>query len=287
MKRIQAVCFAIILIAGFHLGSAASAGAHILMVADREVVSFEEVIEDLKGVRLVFMGELHDNPGHHMAQLQVIRALHDAGVPVAIGLEMFRTDSQKALDRWVAGRLSETRFLRTYFDNWSMWPEYREIFLEAREKKIPMVGLNISREITQKVARNGFDSLSPKEVGQLPGKVRCDVDQEYKDYIRRVLGGHAHNNSTFDNFCEAQMLWDAVMADALLKFLADHPEHTVVVLTGSGHAWKYGIPEQISRETEVPYRVLLPEIPGRVEAGSVTPAETDYLMLGLEEGPLH
>jgi uncharacterized iron-regulated protein len=287
MKRIRAVCFAILLVVGLHLGNAASAGAHILDLADGEFVSFEEVIDDLKGARLVFMGELHDHKGHHMAQLQVIRALHDAGVPVAIGLEMFRTDSQKALDMWVAGRTSERRFLRTYFDNWSMWPEYREIFLEAREKKIPMVGLNISREITQQVARSGFGSLSPKEVGQLPGKVRCDVDEKYKEYIRRVLGGHAHNNSTFDNFCEAQLLWDTVMADALLDFLATHPEHTMVVLTGSGHAWKYGIPEQIRREAEIPYRVLLPEIPGRVEVGSITPAETDYLMLGLEEAPLH
>jgi uncharacterized iron-regulated protein len=287
MKRIRIVSFTILLVVGLHLWNTAPADAHILAVADGKVVSLEEVIDDLKGVRLVFMGELHDHPGHHMAQLQVIRALHDAGVPVAIGLEMFRTDSQKALDMWVAGRISERRFLRTYSDNWSMWPEYREIFHEARGRKIPMVGLNISRKITQQVARSGFASLSPKEVGQLPGKVRCDVDQEYKEYIRRVLGGHAHNNSTFDNFCEAQLLWDTVMADALLGFLATHPEHTVVVLAGSGHAWKYGIPEQIRREAEVPYRVLLPEIPGRVEAGSITAAETDYLMLGLEEAPLH
>lgn len=287
MKRIRLAFLLVPLAVGLNLGNAVSAGAHILNVADGEFVSFDEVIEDLRGVRLVFMGELHDNMGHHRAQLQVIRALHDAGAPVAIGLEMFRTDSQKALDRWVAGKMSEQRFLRTYFDNWSMWPAYREIFLEARERKLPLVGLNISREITQRVARSGFASLSPQEVGQLPGRVRCDVDQKYKEYIRRVLGGHVHNNSSFLHFCEAQLLWDTVMADALLDFLETHPNHVVVVLTGSGHAWKYGIPEQIGRETEVPYRVLLPEIPGRIEVDDVTPAEADYLMLGLEEGPLH
>jgi len=284
MKRL----FAILLIAGLHLGFSASADAHTMNLADGGFVSFDEIVEDLKGVRLVFMGELHDNTGHHRAQLQVIRALRHAGVPVAIGLEMFRSDSQEALDQWVAGDISEKRFLRRhYFENWSMWPEYREIFIEAREKKIPMVGLNISRKITQRVARSGFASLSAREVGQLPGKVRCDVDEKYKEYIRRVLGGHVHNNSSFLHFCEAQLLWDTVMADALLDFLKTHPNHIVVVLTGSGHAWKYGIPEQISREAKVPYRVLLPEIPGRIEAGNVTHAEADYLMMGLEEGPLH
>lgn len=287
MKRMRPAFLLILLAIGLSLGSVAFAGAHILKIADGGFVPFEEIVGDLRGVRLVFMGELHDNMGHHQAQLQVIRALRDAGVPVAIGLEMFRTDSQETLDRWVAGEMSERRFLKTYYDNWSMWPEYREIFMVAREKNIPMLGLNISREITQRVARSGFASLSPQEMGELPGRVRCDVDQRYQDYIRRVLGGHDHNGATFLHFCEAQLLWDTVMANTLLDYLAEHPERTVVVLTGSGHAWKYGIPEQIRRKAEVPYRVLLPEIPGRIDADDVTPAEADYLMLGLEQGPLH
>jgi uncharacterized iron-regulated protein len=260
--------------------------AHILKLSDEKYTSFEEMIDDLKGVRLVFMGELHDNEGHHRAQLQVIRALHESGVPVAVGLEMMRGDSQKALDRWVAGEMSEKDFLKVYFDNWSMWPQYREIFLEARRRNISLIGLNISRAITQQVARDGFASLSPEQIGELPG-VRCDVDVNYKEYMRRVLGGHMHNNSSFLHFCEAQMLWDTVMAKVLLDFLSTHPDHIVVVLSGSGHAWKYGIPEQIRRQAAIPSRVLLPEIPGRIEAENATPVEADYLMLGLDQGPLH
>jgi hypothetical protein len=61
----------------------------------------------------------------------------------------------------------------------------------------------------------------------------------------------------------------------------------VVVLAGSGHAWKHGIPEQVQRRQESTYRVLLPAIPGRLEPDNVTSDETDYLMIGLEEGPLH
>lgn len=286
MKRPSSL-LAALLGAVFALGGVAAANAHTLDVTEGTFVSFEEVIDDLKGVRLVFMGELHDNMGHHQAQLQVIRALHEQGVPVAIGLEMFRTENQEVLDRWVAGELSEEEFLKLYLDNWSMWTEYRDIFLEARDRKIPMVGLNIPRKITQQVARSGFASLSPQDLGELPGRVRCDVDQKYKDYIRRVLGGHFHDNATFNNFCEAQLLWDSAMADALLNYLETDPSRTVVVLAGSGHAWKYGIPEQVSREVELPYRVLLPEIPGRVSAETITPEEADYLMMGLEEGPLH
>jgi len=271
---------------GLSFAAAGDCRAHILNLSDGQYISFENVIKDLEGVRLVFMGELHDNEGHHRAQLQVIRALHESGVPVAIGLEMMRRESQNALDRWVAGNMSEKDFLKVYFDNWSMWPKYREIFLAARQWKIPLLGLNISRAITQQVAKNGFASLSPEQIGELPG-VRCDVDVNYQEYMRRVLGGHMHNGSSFLHFCEAQMLWDTVMAKALLDFLSTYPDHVVVVLSGSGHAWKYGIPEQIRRQAAVPFRVLLPEIPGRIEVENATPAEADYLMIGLDQGPLH
>lgn len=277
---------AMLLAAALLLGIPADGRAHILKVADGTYVSFAEMVEDLQSVRLVFMGELHDDAGHHRAQLQVIRALRQSGVPVAVGLEMFRSDSQAALDRWVAGKMSENDFLKVYRENWSMWPSYKEIFRYARIERIPLVGLNIPRGITQQVARNGFASLPPQQLGELPG-VRCDVDANYEEYMRRVLGGHAHNNSSFLHFCEAQMLWDTVMADALLAFLAAHPDYIVVVLAGSGHAWKYGIPEQIRRQSTVPFRVLLPEIPGRISEEDATTTEADYLMLGLEQAPLH
>lgn len=266
--------------------TAAVGHAHTLRVADGTYVDFATLVEDLKGVRLVFMGEMHDREGHHRAQLQVIRALKGAGAPVVVGLEMMRRENQGALDLWVAGRVSEENFLKVYRQNWSMWPLYRDIFFYARQAKIPMLGLNLSREITQQVARNGFASLSPQQLGELPG-VRCDVDARYQDFIRHSLGGHAHNGTQFLHFCEAQMLWDSVMAQNLLDYLDRHPDVVIVVLTGSGHAWKHGIPEQIRRLREVEMRILLPEVPGRIEPGNITTTEADYLLLGVDEAPLH
>lgn len=275
-----------ILLAVPFMMTAAVCHAHTLRVADGTTVDFATLIEDLKGVRLVFMGEMHDREGHHRAQLQVIRALQETGSPVVVGLEMIRRENQGALDLWVAGRMSEDNFLKVYRQNWSMWPLYRAIFLYSRKAKIPMLGLNLPREITQQVARNGFASLSPQQMGELPG-VRCDVDARYQELIRRSLGGHAHNGAQFLHFCEAQLLWDSVMAQTLLDYLARHPDVTVVVLAGSGHAWKHGIPEQVRRRQSVPMRVLLPEVPGRIGPGNITTDDADYLLLGVDEAPLH
>lgn len=260
--------------------------AHTVDLAKRNYISFPALIDILKGVRLVFIGELHDNAGHHRAQLQVIRALHDSGVPVTIALEMVRHNSQAALDAWVSGSMTEPRFQQVFEDNWGMWPYYRDIFQYARAKRIPMLGLNIERGVTQRVARNGFGSLSPDQRAGLP-LLQCNVDPKYQDYLRRVLGKHGQEKGNFQNFCEAQMVWDVVMAKNLLEYLGSHPPRVVVVLSGSGHAWKFGIPEQIRRHVDIPQRILLPEIPGRIEMGTISSDEADFLMLGTEDGPLH
>jgi uncharacterized iron-regulated protein len=260
--------------------------AHTLRVADGSYITLPELIAELRQVDLVFMGELHNHAGHHLAQLQIIKALHEAGEPVAVGLEMFRSNDQKYLDQWVAGELTMRQFLPIYQQNWSMWELYRDIFVYARDKRIPMIGLNINREVTQQVAQEGFGSLSPEQLDELP-PIRCDIDHRYEEFIRRAHGAH-HHEGDFLSFCEAQMVWDNVMAENLLAFHRANPEHTVVVLAGSGHAWKHGIPEQIERRTDqIAYRVLLPEIPGRISPENATVEEADFLMLGLEEGPLH
>ena len=253
----------------------------LLRVSDGQTVSLADLVKDLSKCRLVFVGELHTTQSHHHAQLQIIRALKEAGTPVAIGLEMFRRESQPDLDRWVQGELSEKEFEQIYYKNWNYpYRLYKDIFLYAREHKIPMVGLNVPPEVTKQVAREGFDSLSPKQRGDLP-MVTCRVDPEYLAFIRRSLAMHGHGGLDFIKFCEAQLVWDTAMAWSLLRYLEQNPEVTVVVVAGSGHSWKRGIPRQIRSRSALPFRVILPEIPGRVEPENVSENETDYLWLGL------
>jgi len=256
-------------------------GESLVRVADRARLSLEQVAPDLLGARLVFVGELHDQPSHHAAQLRVVRTFHEADRPVAVGLEMFRSESQPALDRWVRGSLALEEFLPIYDDNWNFpWALYRDLFLYAREHGIPLVGLNLPLATVRQVARGGFASLSPEQVGELP-PVRCEVDAAYEDFIRRAMGMHAPGGRRFLNFCEAQLVWDTAMAVNLLRFLESRPEYAVVVLAGSGHAWKRGIPEQVRRIREVETRVIVPRIPRRLERTSIGTGDADYFWEGL------
>jgi len=251
---------------------------HIIDVAEKTEVSPEALLEDLRRAQVIFLGEFHDHVGHHRAQLTIIDALDDDERPLAIGLEMFRKDSQETLDRWTANDLPFLKFLSVYNDNWSMWEEYREIFMHARNEEVKMLGLNIPRSITSKVLRNGFKAL-PEEERQMLGNVQCVVTPVYSDYIRQAMGGYGGHGEQYLHFCEAQLLWDTMMARNLVEFLQKNPDYRVVVLAGSGHAWKFGIPTQMLEQADISYRVLLPEVSSRVDRQSVTTDITDYLWL--------
>jgi uncharacterized iron-regulated protein len=248
-------------------------------VRQKRQVSLGEILDDLKKDRFILVGEHHSDEWHHLAQLMVIKALHDSGVKVAVGMEMFRRDTQKDLDRWVSGELGDEAFQRLYYENWDFpWPMYSMIFHYVRENRIPLIGLNVPHEITRQVAREGFESLTNKQKGELPD-VTCRVDRQYMDYIRRAYGAHAHGNMNLTYFCEAQLVWDKAMAIHALDYIRQNPGRIMVLLTGVGHAWKWAIPTQIRERSDLPLAVMVPEVPGNVEPATINSEEADYIFM--------
>jgi uncharacterized iron-regulated protein len=227
----------------------------IINTQNQGILSVPEMIDEVKSSDFVFVGESHDNPAHHAAQLEIIRSLRESNGKLAIGLEMFIAGSQRELDEWVAGSIPEDRFISIFNENWQggYWPLYRPIFLYARDHRIPLVGLNLDRSIVREVARSGSQSLRS---GKVPGvrDVTCDASDRYQRYLRDVLRSHGRH-AGYHRFCQAQMLWDAAMAWNLIGFAESNPGHTVVVIAGGGHSWKHGIPERIARQST---KVILP-----------------------------
>ena len=261
-------------------GAASKSVSHRMVDLNRNTeMPMSQALADLKKNRIVLVGEHHNNPQHHRAQLAVIQALKEAGLKVAVGLEMFRHDSQAALDQWIEGDIDENRFEKIYYDNWNFpWKTYRAIFEYSRKHQIPMIGLNVPRDVTRQVSRNGFKSLSAEQKGKL-AEVSCVVDQQYMNYIRKAFGGHGHGQLNFIYFCEAQLVWDTAMAVYTLGYLEKHPDAVVVILTGVGHAQKGAVPRQIQVRSNLPYAVILPETSGRIDIETISNKEADYIML--------
>ncbi len=257
------------------------AAGDILRVRDGAVISFNGMIREIRNADVVFVGEVHDEQAHHDLELRIIRSFRGSGRPLSIGMEMFRSDSQKDLNSWVSGSSTLEQFLPTYYDNWQQpWPAYRRIFLFAREHRIPLVGLNIPDDIVKDVAQSGFISLKAEQKQKLPPGISCDIDPTYMQFIRKAYAGHSRQvDRRFLNFCEAQMVWDKSMAWKLIEYRKKHPGRTMIVLSGVGHAWKRGIPEQVARQSSITYKVVLPVVPGQIERGSVSLHDADYVVL--------
>ena len=280
MKRAAYTIFALVLAFEFVLLTAA--GQHSLVrISDRKVVSFGEMIKDVKKSDIIVIGEVHNDPRHHQTELDVIRALHESDTPTIIGMEMFRRDSQKDLDSWTSGAMPLDRFVPIYYQNWTMeWKFYEDIFLYAREHGIQIAGLNIPDEIADAIARRGFSSLSADERKRIPEGISCTIDRNYREFIRKAHAGHGKNDErSFLRFCEAQMVWDKSMAANLVSFMKENPGKKAVVLAGVGHAWRRGIPEQVSLLSAFRTRVVLPVMSDQVDLKSITADDADYVVL--------
>ena len=174
---------------------------------------------------------------------------------------MFQKPFQKTLDAYISGQIDEREFLKKseYFKRWGFdYNLYREIMLYAREFEIPVIALNIGKEIVSKVSKEGIHALTPDELGEIPEDIDFS-DSEYAGRLRESFSRHgmpAERN--FDFFYQAQVLWDEAMAHNLNAFIEKHPEHQVIVLAGAGHmAFGSGIPKRAYRLNKEEYSIIL------------------------------
>ncbi len=78
--------------------------------------------------------------------------------------------------------------------------------------------------------------------------ITCEVEPEYKKMIKDAMGEHADDmNFQFDRFCRIQVAWDTAMAHSAKQYIEDNPDGIFVIIAGGMHAWKLGIPKQLTR----------------------------------------
>ncbi len=221
----------------------------------------DALIEQLADDRIVFVGENHDRYEDHLNQLAIIRGLHERGKPIAIGMEFFQQPFQDRLDAYIAGDLSEAALLREseYFERWRFdYRLYRPILRYAREQGIPLIALNLPREITDKVGDGGIASLSPEEAELIPEEIDRDAPG-YRSHLEAIFAMHPKaEDASFDHFLEVQLLWDEGMAERAARWLQDNPDSQLIVLAGSGHVeYGRGIPSRVQRRLEVPMAIVM------------------------------
>lgn len=233
----------------------------ILDLKRGKVLSFDQLIDQIASTEIIFIGEVHDNPEHHLIQVQILQALIDRFSPVTIAMEFFQKSQQPSLDRYQRGELKESEFLKevNWKGGWGFdYLFYRPLMLSARHHGSKILAINAPKDIVKKVAREGLKSLDENERNKLAKEIDLS-NKAHRAYLREIYEKHSHSNlKKFDTFYEAQCVWEDTMAHNLAEYLSQNRKK-LVVFTGSGHIVnKFGIPDRTVRRFPASMVTIIP-----------------------------
>jgi uncharacterized iron-regulated protein len=228
-----------------------------------EPVTVEDMIEDLKQVRVIYLGEYHTIPRHHALEKEMLDSLAHQGMRMVLAMEQFDFTAQPALDQFNARTIDLPRLIRET-DLPRRWPghtNYLALLEAAGKNGVPVLALNARAETIRAIARGGLAGLSPRQRGELPSLVQTD-DPTYERLLNQSLSVHmAFDPNKLRPVFEAQVARDETMSARLAEFLNSPAgrDRVALVICGRGHCeFGLGTPERVERRMpKITQRILL------------------------------
>jgi uncharacterized iron-regulated protein len=210
----------------------------------------ETALDDaMSGADLVLLGEVHDNPDHHLLQARFVRAVVATGRRPALALEMLTSDLQAEVD---AARARTPREPENLEPAWKQggWPDfdlYRPILAAALEAGLPIVAANLPRADARTLVMKGIDAVDPalrERLASGPVLPPEAVEALRKDMKESHCGELP--DSMMDPMILAQRARDATMADRLAA--AARERSGGILITGKGHATARAVPAWLAQD---------------------------------------
>ncbi|MBN1938468.1 MAG: ChaN family lipoprotein, partial [Candidatus Aminicenantes bacterium] len=272
------------------------AAGSICSMETGKLVSFDQMIREMKAAAFVYIGETHTSLPMHELQARIIKALHEQDRRLAVGLEMYPVTRPEALAKWSLGILTEAEFVREgrWYTTWNMnFGFYRPVFEVVKSAGVPLYALNAPREIISKIRMRGWEALTDEEKAIVP---KPDLThEEHRFLLRTIFSAEempaamkgAGMEMMFEGLYRGQSAWDTVMAFNAVK--ARRVEgRKVVVLVGSGHLlYNLGLNRRAAEMSGLPGKtVVAVEIPKGKSSVAVSRTLADYIVgIEAEERP--
>ncbi|NJC24846.1 ChaN family lipoprotein [Neolewinella antarctica] len=210
--------------------------AYNLFDAKGKEKKYRKLIKAVEDADVILFGEAHNDALGHWLQNVVIRDV--AAVdnrPLALGLEMFETDQQAALEDFLADKIKAADLDKVGEGLWNNFAtDYEPIIRWAHANDVAVHGTNVPRKYARIVFSEGFEGLEAErtmagtEFPELP--IAYDPDlKAYQEMLEMMGGGHGGAN-----FPKAQAIKDATMAWRITE--AIHPGGRLFHLNGSFHS---------------------------------------------------
>ena len=201
----------------------------------------------------VFLGEVHDNPDHHLLQARLVRAITAAGRRPVLAFEMLDTAQQPKIDAALATTTGDPADALGRAVDWdhSGWPPYRwyrPIVAAGVEAGLPVLAANLPRKTTKELRSKGKEAL---DEGLRTRLARDEpIPPELVSSLRAEME-EAHCGEIPDAWVDplvlVQRAKDAEMA--LRMDTGAGAERGAILISGRGHArTDRGVPAVVAKD---------------------------------------
>ncbi len=226
---------------------------------DKKFSDFETMMTSLATTDVIFVGEQHDDAATHRFELTILESLARRNRPVIVALEMFERDTQKFVDDYLKGKISEDEFLKNSRPWGNYASDYRPLIEFAKAKGWRVIASNVPRKYAQQVSRGGLPVLSklPDKERRLVAKdISAPNDDYFKNFVETMKSHPGADDNKKDKkemseedramvqrIYEAQCVKDDTMAESIADAFgnAEEPKPLVVHFNGAFHSdYRFG-----------------------------------------------
>ena len=216
--------------------------------------NFEDLINSIQVVDVVFLGEQHDDTVAHSLQMRIFKESYlkiKDKRKLTLSLEMFEKDVQTVIDEYLQNLISESHFLAASRPWGNYKTDYRPLVEFAKENKLQVIAANAPRRYVNMVSRlseNSLKELSPLAKSWLAPLPLTKASANYSNKFNALMGRMSGNAGEHNPMLDSQNLWDATMAYSVSEALKKNKNQLVIHLNGSFHTEnRLGTVEHLSR----------------------------------------
>jgi uncharacterized iron-regulated protein len=202
-------------------------------------IALDEVVRRAVVADVVLLGEVHGHPAGLALAAHLFERIAASGRPAALSLEFMERDEQAALDAYVAGTIDADELARRRRENASFPAGHRAMVDAARARGLPVIAANAPRRHVRKARLEGWDALRALPAAERALFVVPEVmpHQGYAARFAEAMGADPHGAGADERitaFYRAQLVWDATMADSIVRAI-DAQRAPVVHVVGRFH----------------------------------------------------
>ena len=211
-------------------------------------LTWSTFIDDVTQADVIVLGEEHDDATGHAVQLAVVEDVLNERSGGVVAMEMLERDEQILIDDYVDGLIDATTFAKETGStdwagkgSWMAW--YQPVVDAALERNARVVAANAPRRYARLARVQGWDAIRelPEARSWLVELPPEPIEGTYRDRFYEIMSPSDHGEddetdlSYIDTFYDAQQVWDATMADSVVKAIGEHGS-PVILLLGRFHS---------------------------------------------------